>query len=314
MEILCCGILVADAIGKPVEKLPNKGELSLLNSIALHVGGCAANTGIGLAKIGIKTGIMGCVGEDNFGKFIEDYFVTHKIDIRGIIKKKNIATSATLVLVSSQGERSFLHYIGANQEFSLKEINYKLIEECKIFHIGGAFLLPKLDGKPMENLLKKVQEMKKITSLDSCWDDKKQWDKLIKPCLKYVDIFLPSIEEAKKITHHKTPEKIAETFINWGVKIVGLKMGIKGSYIRTKDTEIYIPSYSVKCIDATGAGDSFVAGFLTGIIKGWNLEKTGKFANAVGALCVQEVGSTKGIKSLNQTLQFIKDNNIKIKS
>jgi sugar/nucleoside kinase (ribokinase family) len=249
---------------------------------------------------------MGCLGEDSFGSFIESYLRQAKIDVRGLVRKKKVNTSATLVLVREFGERSFLHYLGANQEFSPRDINYQLIEECKIFHLGGAFLLPKLDGLPMAKVFKKIKRMKKIISLDTCWDAQNRWASLLKPCFEYLDLFLPSIEEAKKITGEARPEKISQILLDWGVKMVVLKMGGRGSYIRTSNKELYIPPWKVRSIDATGAGDSFIAGFLTGILKGWTLEETGRFANAVGAMCVQAIGATHGIKTLNQTLQFMK--------
>jgi len=86
---------------------------------------------------------------------------------------------------------------------------------------------------------------------------------------------------------------------------VGLKMGEEGCYIRNSQAEIRIPAFDVPVIDAVGAGDCFAAGFLAGIVKGWDLETTGRFANALGALCVTALGATSGVRSLEETLRFI---------
>jgi len=80
---------------------------------------------------------------------------------------------------------------------------------------------------------------------------------------------------------------------------------VEGSYIRTKDEEIWMPAYKVQTVDTTGAGDAFVAGFLAGTIMGWDMEKTAKLANATGAACVTAIGTTAGIKSLEETMKII---------
>ena len=131
---------------------------------------------------------------------------------------------------------------------------------------------------------------------------------LLAPCLPYMDYAVPSIEEARMVTGRREPADVAKALMEYGVKIVGLKMGEEGCYIRSADEELRIPKYDVEAVDACGAGDAFSAGFLTGILKGWDLDKTGRFANAVGALCVTAIGATTGIRSLEETLAFMGEN------
>jgi sugar/nucleoside kinase (ribokinase family) len=107
------------------------------------------------------------------------------------------------------------------------------------------------------------------------------------------------------ITGKTSPQDVAQVFMSYGVGTVGLKMGEEGSYVRSKDREMLVPPYVVEAVDATGAGDAYAAGFLTGLVQGWDLEKTARFANAVGALCVTAVGATTGIRSLRETLEFM---------
>jgi sugar/nucleoside kinase (ribokinase family) len=131
---------------------------------------------------------------------------------------------------------------------------------------------------------------------------------LLAPCLPYLDYAVPSIEEARLVAGKHEPADVAKVFMDHGVGTVALKMGADGCYIRAADAEIRIPRYEVEAIDALGAGDCFAAGFLTGILKGWDLERTGRFANAVGALCVMALGATTGVKSLDETLAFMQAN------
>ena len=304
-DVVCLGILVADLVGKPVDIYPERGKLTLVDQLELHSGGCAASTGVDLAKIGVRTGVIGKVGSDGLGDFMINALKRNGVDITGIARDPNVGTSGTMVMVHSDGERSFVHYLGANASLTEDDVDFGLLKGAMILHVAGSFLMPGIDGEPTARILKKAQEIGIITSLDTAWDSKGRWMSLLKPCLPYMDYAVPSIEEARMCTGKHDPADVAKVLMDNGVKTVGLKMGEEGCYIRSADQEIRIPKYDVPAIDALGAGDAFAAGFLAGVYHGWDLEKTGRFANAVGALCVMALGATTGIKSLEETLAFM---------
>lgn len=304
-EVTCVGIVVADIVAQPVEKYPEKGRLVLVDTIELHTGGCASNTGVSLAKIGVDTAVVGKVGNDAFGDFVIDSLKKQGVDIRGIKRDDMALTSATQVFVHPDGERSFIHYIGANANFREEDVDELLLEGSRIVHYAGFYVLSSFDGEPCARLLEKARTFGAFVSLDTVWDSKGRWMSLLEPVLPHLDLIIPSIEEARMITGKDKPREIARVFLDKGVGMVVLKMGRKGSYVRTKEEEIYVPRYEVRAIDAVGAGDAFVAGFLTGLLKGWDLENTAKFANAVGALCVTAIGATTGVRSLEETLRFM---------
>ena len=305
MDVLCLGIFVADVLAKPIEKMPERGKLELFDEMELHTGGCANNTAIGLARLGISSGAMGKVGVDGFGDFVLHNLRENGVDTRGMVQASHANTSFTFVMIAPDGERSFLHYIGANATLREEDINLNLVKECKILHVAGSFLMPGFDGIPTAKVLQKAKEFGVTTALDTAWDSKGNWLKLLEPCLNYVDIFLPSIEEAKMLTNFTEPHDIANFFLDYGINTVGLKMGLEGSYIRTQNEEFHVPAYRVETVDSTGAGDAFVAGFLAGTIIGWDIERTAKLANATGAACVTAIGCTAGIKSLEETMRII---------
>ncbi len=305
-DVVCIGNLVADAVARPVDELPEKGKLTLAEKIQLHSGGCATNTGNALGKLGIDTMVIGKVGNDGFGEFLINSIDGYGVDTSGIIKSDTDSTSATLVYVSSDGERSFVHSLGANASFTDTDIDMSLIDGAKIVHVAGALLLPAFDGKPMAGALKKFKEKGITTSLDTCWDPNDRWMDILEPALNYLDIFLPSFEEARMLTETDDPAKCAEVLLDYGIKIVGLKMGSKGCYIRTAQEEYSLPVYNVDVVDATGAGDSFVAGFLAGVLKGWNIKDSGMLGNALGSCCVTQMGASTGIKTWDQTMEFMK--------
>ena len=306
MDILCLGLVVADVVASPVKEFPEKGKLILVDNMELHSGGCAVNTGITLKRLGVDTGVMGKVGDDGFGEFLINVLKKEGLDTEGIKKEKESHTSSTMVIVDPDGERRFIHFIGTNGKFSLKDISWEIISKCKILHVAGAMLMPSFDGKPLSSLMKKAKEMGKITSLDTAWDFTGKWLSLIEDSLPYVDYFLPSLEEAKMLSGMENPRDIAQFFLKRGVKVVGLKMGDKGSYVTDGKNEVISPAYKIEVIDTTGAGDAFAGGFLLGVLEGWDINFTSTFANACGAFAAQSIGATSGIKSRKELLQFIK--------
>jgi sugar/nucleoside kinase (ribokinase family) len=136
---------------------------------------------------------------------------------------------------------------------------------------------------------------------------------LLEPCLPEIDYFIPSLPEAQAITGLEEPHQVARALLDRGVGTVGLKMGAEGCLVLTGEgEELRLPAFEVEVIDATGAGDAFAAGFIAGVWQGWPLEKTARFANAVGALCVTGMGANGGVRSLPETLDFMESNPIKI--
>jgi len=310
LDVVCVGVLVADAIARSVEKLPEKGKLELVNNISLYTGGCAANSGVDMAKIGLKAGVIGNLGDDGFGGFMRSALAQSGIHVEGIRVKSGVSTSASLVMVTPDGERSFIHCTGANGYFTEDDIDYEIIKDSCFVFVAGTMLMPRFDGTECALFLKKCKEMGKTTILDTAWDSTGRWMEILQPAMPYIDYFLPSLDEARQLSGMKVPDEIADYFISLGPKVVAIKMGENGSLIKTKDGKrITVPAFTVQAVDATGAGDSFCAGFITGLVRGWTLEKCGLFANAVGAHCVMAAGASGGIRSEEEIWAFIKNYN-----
>lgn len=307
-EVVCVGILCADVLAKPIDKLPEKGKLDIIDGIQLQAGGCASNAAIDLAKIGIKATIIGKIGEDGFGKFLEETLKNQGVDTGGLKVECSIPTSASVVMINEDGERSILHCLGSNSIFSFEDINVEVVKNSKILFIAGTFLMPQFDGNGAEKLLKLAKEVGVLCCMDTAWDYSGQWMKKIENTLKYLDWFMPSYEEARELSGKNEPETIAEVFLSRGVKNVVIKLGKDGCYVKPgNESGFYVPTYDdVEVVDTSGAGDSFCAGFLTGLARGWNIKMCAKFANAVGSHCVMEIGTTTGIKTMEEILDFMK--------
>jgi len=311
--IVCLGIMVADVVGRPLRTLPEAGRLVLVDEMSLHTGGCAINTATALALLGLPVEVIGKVGMDPFGDFLVRRLEERGIGSRGVARDPEVGTSATMVMVDPDGERRFVHYIGANACLTLEDVDLAMVEGASILHVAGALVLPGIDGQPTAGLLQKAHSAGVTTFLDTVWDDTGQWMQLLGPCLPHVDYFVPSLAEAQALTGLDEPGDVARALLDRGVGTVVLKMGADGCLVVTRTGEpLRVPAYEVEAVDATGAGDAHAAGFIAGVWQGWPLERTARLANAVGALCVTGVGAAGGLRSLPETLAFMESTSTRV--
>jgi len=306
-DVACVGNIVADVIVRTVDALPPKGTLVYQDSILLYNGGCAMSSSVDLSILGAKSAIIAKIGGDSFGEFLKNVLVKNGVDITGL-KTSEYPTSASVALISSDSERTFLHCPGANAYFTEEDIDWEVVEKSKIVFPAGMLIMPGFDGQPCANFLKKSRALGKITMLDTAWDSTGQWMKKLEPSMPYIDYFMPSVEEAEKLSGETEHKKIADVFFELGVGHVVIKLGKKGCYLReTKSSEgKYFPTYlNVKPEDTTGAGDSFCAGFLFGLSRGYALDECCRIGNAVGSHCVMKTGATAGIVPFEQIQKFM---------
>ena len=311
-RLACLGILVGDFVARPVVKMPERGKLTLVDTCELHIGGCASNTGVVARKLGSDVSVIGKIGDDALGEFVLNALKKSQINVEMVRIEKGITTSGTAVLVFPDGERSFLHSIGANSKFSVGDIDFEYLKSFQIVHVAGIFLMPGLEGENLKVLAEKTKAIGKILSFDTAWDSTGRWLPVIKDSLKYVDYFFTSLEEAKMLSGKDDYREMAEFFLGLGVKNVCLKMGPEGSYVTDGSKSRFYPALKVDAVDSTGAGDAYVAGFLTGLLKGYDLLKAGVLANTVGAMSVTAVGATSGIVDWNELGLFAKKYNVEI--
>ncbi len=307
-EVVSLGIVVADVIGHPIDNFPARGALQLVPSIAVTIGGCAANTGIGLQKLGIETHVVAAVGRDGFGDLIQSTLARH--GVKAHLARKDEPTSATMVLVASDSERSFLHCVGANASFSLQDVNFGLLAGARLLHIAGHGLMPGFDGEQCAQLLQSVRAQGVTTALDTAGAPDEKWRESLRLCLPHLDFFVPSLHEVRDLfPGQDDPEILAEKLLSAGVKTVALKLGERGSFVTNGHESHFVPSFEVDARDATGAGDGFAAGFLAGVLRGLDLKECARLGNACGALVVTQVGTVAGYRSWEDTLKFMSSAN-----
>lgn len=306
-KVVSLGIHILDILGRHVSRFPPGQNLDLIDEIRLTVAGTAAGTSVDLAKLGADVFAMGAVGTDESGTFVIDTMKRYGIHTEGIVRKKEVQTSCSMLPIRPNGERPALHVLGANAHFGLDDIDWEVIADADYLHFGGTYLLPSLDGPPTAKILKFAKEHGVVTTLDMIALGRADALELIEPALPYIDYFMPGLDEASSICGLTKRSEVIDFFLSRGVGHTVFKMGAEGSSIAAKGMEeIQIPSFKSPVIDSTGCGDSYCAAFIVALSKGWTLEEAGRFGAAAGALVISGLGSDAGIVDFEQTYSFMK--------
>lgn len=291
-RVLCGGNLVVDVNARPAESLPPFGVVNFVETIGLIAGGNGGNTSCALATLGVSVALVARVGADPLGAFLLDHLRKHRVDISQVSVDTQLPTSTTTAIINSRGERSGLHAFGANANLCESDFNFQNPAGGvpAIFHLCATFLLPRLDGAPAARLLQEARRLGYVNSMDVSWDGSGRWLSLIEPCLPFVDYFLPNQDEARAISGRSEVDTMAEFFLSRGVGTVVIKLGPAGCYVRSGAQQWSTPAFETKVVDTTGAGDTFIAGFLAGILSGWDLPQCARLGNAAAALRIGPAG------------------------
>lgn len=297
VDVICLGILVADVIARPLDAEPPRGSLVVLDEIGLHGGGCALNTASVLVALGHEAGVVGKVGEDPLGDFVLRLLDERVVRRAGVVRDASVPTSATVVLVSADGERTFLHVPGANGALGVEELDEDTLYGCRWLHLAGALVMEGLDGEPFASVAAEAKRRGIATSLDPVWDPTGRWQRL-EPCLPHLDLVTMSLAEGRALTGAEQPPRIAAWLHDKGVHDVCLTMGAEGCYASGAGFAGSVEAPSVAVVDGTGAGDAFAAGVIHGRLVGRSLEEAVRVGCAAGALATTAAGATEGVTDL----------------
>ena len=337
------------------EALFQPGHLILIGPATFSTGGPVSNTGLALHKLGIPTRLMGKIGDDLFGRAIQNIVASYDPALaNGMIVDPTSSTSYTLIVSPPGVDRLFLHNIGANDTFCAADVDYEKVAQADLLHFGYPPVMKRMyenDGAEMVRLFQRAKAAGVITSLDMTFPDptspggKANWRLILSATLPYVDVFLPSIEELLFVLHRPeyerlekagggsilgqvTPEILAEAsaeLLRMGVKIVVLKLGDRGLYLRTAraelleglghaglvdsqawgNLELWAPCFQVEVVGTTGSGDATIAGFLSGLLRGLDPYQTMTAAVAVGACNVEAADALSGLCTWEDTLRRV---------
>jgi sugar/nucleoside kinase (ribokinase family) len=270
-KIAVVGHVCVDVRVRPTTEFPERGQLVLTDEMNLVVAGMVGNIGRVLGPLEEPAFAICRVGSDATGDLVAAELATWA-DTRWVSHSPTAATSATIVFVLPDGERSFIHAKGANTEFAASHIPLADLAAAGVcyLHVGYALLLPALDGGPMAAVLREARGLGMTTSLDMTWDPTGRWMQAIGPLLPHVDIFCPNDVEATALTGCADPTDAALALIEAGVQRLAIvTRGAEGVTAAWADGRTRsFPASPAEIVDSTGAGDCFYGGLLAGLARG----------------------------------------------
>ena len=293
-DVIGFGALNVDKLYK-VNKIAGPEEEGFIKGFEEACGGSAANTVVGLARLGCKVGFIGKVANDREGKMLMEDFRREGVNTKGIIRAEAGRSGTVMGFVDERGERALYVDPGVNNTISFEEIDMEYACQAKFIHLTSFVGEKSFEAQKrlVENLPKNVK-----VSLDPGELYARKGIKALNPILKRTFVFMPNSRELALLTGMEDYVKGAEKMLELGVKVVAVKLGGRGCYVTDGRENHHVEAFKVQIVDTTGAGDAFCAGFIYGLLNGKSLKECAKLGNFVASRCIMKMGARTGLPRL----------------
>ena len=294
--ITLIGNVNVDLIVRPVSELPPPGSEHLVDAVEIRAGGAAAIAGLTLARLGMRPRIVGCVGDDRFGRFLLEELEDSGLSVADVRVVGGVASGVSIAFEADGRDRSFLTSLGSLDRLDRAMIADDALGADAVF-VGGYFLAPRLRGGPTGGVLQEARDRGATTFLDTGWDPE-GWPETtraeIEALLPLVDVFLPNADEASGLTGLADARAGAEMLAARSGGRVVVKLGAEGCVAVDRDGSVrHVAALPVVPLDATGAGDAFDAGLIAALLEGLKFDAAVSFATRVGASVVARPSSSR---------------------
>ena len=269
----------------------------LLTDADLVLGGSAAITAAGCARLGLRTGLLARIGDDVFGRFTRDQLAERGVELPPL-EKADLPTGLSVIL-STRTDRAILTLPGTIPTLRPEDVTDELLASTRHLHVASLFLQPTL-AEGLAGVLERARRKGVTTSLDTNWDPSGRWAGVTE-ILAHVDVFLPNAAELVAVVGRGAGEEeaAAAELVAAGTTVV-LKDGARGARAWWPGGGCAAPGLPVEVVDTTGAGDSFGAGFLAGRLAGQPIERAVTWAAAAGSLSTRAAGGTAAQATLSE--------------
>lgn len=305
-----CKIVVVGSLNMDLvinaDRRPDVGETILGNSFNIFCGGKGFNQAVAASRLGAQVDMIGMVGDDDFGRQFINALKSQNIGIDNIFISENTKTGIGSPVIDKNGNNSIIVVPGANMDIGAWHI-----EKAKQSLLSADLIMLQLEIPLAANLA--VAKMAHGANIP-VFLNPAPFAELPKELLSMITFFIPNEVECEKFTGVKVVDedsagKAAAILFENGISNVVVTMGEKGSYIDDGSVSMQIPSYHVKVIDTTAAGDAFCAAFAFHWAKHGSLEKAANYANAVGALTTTRLGAEPSLPGFQEVQEFLQERN-----
>ena len=305
IELLTIGTALVDSILKGFDPKPVSASGYRAESGTLSVGGEAVNGAIAAAKLGVRTAILCSLGNDSAGTLVTAALEANGVDTGRIVRSDEHPTPVTTMFVRDDGSRQSITNTAHRYHFHPERFLGDLTGVRAVV-LGSLFRAPFDDPEVISAVLKAVKSQGILIAADTKLPNFRFLSLAdLKEVLPLIDYITPNEDEARYYTSKSDPQEMAEVFLSSGVKNVIIKLSAKGCYFQNAERSLRLPPLRVEAVDATGAGDTFLAGFLASLLNGASVQEALLFANACGAICTTKVGAAAALRDRAQVLHFL---------
>lgn len=304
-DLICVGTALVDSIIKGLDPNPISASGYRAVSGSLNVGGEAVNEAMAAAKLGMKTAVLCSLGEDEAGDMVVGALSRCGVDTGLILRSSEHPTPVTTMFVNDDGTRKSITNTAHRYNFH-PELCRDRFTDARALILGSLFRAPFDDPEIIRAVLTAAKSAGQLVFADTKLPNFR-FLKLeeLRDSLPLIDYITPNEDEARYYSGEEEPEAMADVFLRFGVKNVVVKLGGRGCFFKNAQSRLFLPACDIRAVDATGAGDNFVAGFASEILRGSGCAEALRFANACGAICTTAVGAAAGLKSREQVLRFL---------
>ena len=301
-DVICTGMALVDSIIRGFDPAPVSASGYVAESGSLNAGGEAVNEAVTAAKLGMKTGILCALGADGAGEIVLNELRQNGVDTSLVMKSE--ATPVTTMFVNADGTRKSVTNQAHRFNFHPEREPF-LFTDARAVILGSLFRAPFDDPGIIHAVVSAAKAADELVVADTKLPNLRFLTlEDIRDSMPLIDYITPNEDEARYFSGKDEPEAMADVFLGFGVQNVIIKLGSKGCLLKNAKAMIRVPALPVHAVDATGAGDNLVAGFVTEILRGAGQGEALRFANACGALCTTAVGAGTALRSREQVLKM----------
>ena len=299
------GTALVDSIIRGFDPEPVSASGYRAESGTLNVGGEAVNGAVAAAKLGLRTRILCSLGADAAGDMVVAALVRAGVDVSAVLRDMEHPTPVTTMFVREDGTRKSITNAAHRYNFC-PERQTERFASSRVVTLASLFRAPFDDPAIIHGVLTAAKAQGSIVFADTKLPNfrKLALDDL-RDSLPLIDYIFPNEDEAKYYTGEASPEAMADAFLRRGVKNVIVKLGGDGCLFKNGRETIRLDAYDVDAVDATGAGDNFIAGFAAALLRGGSHAEALRFANACGAICATAVGASAALRDREQVAAFL---------
>ena len=305
-------LLVGEPMGLFIAQ--NVGKLEAAESFSMAVAGAEFNVAVGVTRLNQDVSYLTKLGNDPFGKKIINTMNENNISTKNIVYSEDRATGFMLKSMVESGDPDIFYFRkgSAASTLSVEDIRNIDFTEFDFVHLTGIFpALNENTRKVCEFIADKANEYNIPLSFDpnlrpQLWTSEKEMIDFMNSMARKCDIFLPGIGESKTLIGEDKPEKIAQRYLDMGVKTVIIKLGPKGAYYKTATEEGYVDGFKVeRVVDTVGAGDGFAVGVISAMREALPIEECVRRAAAIGAIQVTHKSDNEGLPNRSELNKFM---------